>query len=30
MRLRWGEERIKGFSRPIKKAEETNDKKGDE
>ncbi len=25
MRLRWGYERIKGFSRPIKKAEEIND-----
>ena len=25
MRLRWGEEKIKGFSSPVKKAEETND-----
>ncbi|MBA7585942.1 hypothetical protein ES708_27935 [subsurface metagenome] len=24
MRLRWGEEKIKGFSKPVKKAEETN------
>jgi len=25
MKLRWGEERIKGFSNPVKKAEEVND-----
>jgi len=25
MSLRWGEEKIKGFSSPIKKAEEVND-----
>ena len=25
MRLKWGEEEFKGFSRPIKKAEVTND-----
>ena len=25
MKLRWGEQKIKGFSKPIKKAEETND-----
>ncbi|MBA7569207.1 hypothetical protein ES708_10945 [subsurface metagenome] len=25
MKLRWGEEEIKGFSSPVKKAEETND-----
>ncbi len=25
MKLRWGNERIKGFSSPVKKAEETND-----
>ncbi|MBA7565022.1 hypothetical protein ES708_06693 [subsurface metagenome] len=25
MKLRWGEEKIKGFSKPIKKAEEVND-----
>ncbi len=25
MRLKWGEEKIKGFSNPIKKAEEVND-----
>ncbi|MBA7587806.1 hypothetical protein ES708_29848 [subsurface metagenome] len=25
MRLKWGEEKIKGFSRPVKKAEEVND-----
>lgn len=25
MRLRWGEERIKGFSNPVKKAERKND-----
>jgi hypothetical protein len=24
MKLRWGEEKIKGFSSPVKKAEETN------
>ncbi len=25
MKLRWGEEKIKGFSSPVKKAEEVND-----
>ncbi|GAI94547.1 unnamed protein product [marine sediment metagenome] len=25
MKLRWGEEIIKGFSKPVKKAEEVND-----
>jgi len=25
MSLRWGEEKIKGFSSPVKKAEEVND-----
>jgi hypothetical protein len=25
MKLRWGEEKIKGFSGPVKKAEEVND-----
>ena len=25
MRLKWGEEKIKGFSNPVKKAEEVND-----
>ena len=25
MKLRWGEEKIKGFSSPFKKAEEVND-----
>jgi hypothetical protein len=25
MKLKWGEEKIKGFSSPIKKAEEVND-----
>jgi hypothetical protein len=25
MRLKWGEEKIKGFSSPVKKAEEVND-----
>ena len=25
MKFKWGEERIKGFSSPIKKAEENND-----
>ena len=25
MKLRWGEEKIKGFSSPAKKAEEVND-----
>ena len=25
MKLRWGEEKIKGFSSPVKKAEEIND-----
>ena len=25
MRLKWGEEKIKGFSSPVKKAEEIND-----
>lgn len=25
MRFRWGKEKIKGFSSPIKKAEEVND-----
>ena len=25
MRLKWGEEKIKGFSKPVKKAEEIND-----
>lgn len=26
MKLRWGKEEIKGFSKPIKKAERTNDR----
>ena len=25
MKLRWGKEKIKGFSSPVEKAEETND-----
>lgn len=25
MKLRWGNEKIKGFSKPVKKAEEVND-----
>ena len=25
MKLRWGEEKIKGFSSPVKKAEEVNE-----
>ena len=25
MKLRWGEEKIKGFSNPVKKVEEIND-----
>ena len=25
MKLRWGNEKIKGFSNPVKKAEENND-----
>ena len=25
MRLKWGKEKIKGFSRPVKKVEATND-----
>jgi len=25
MKLRWGKEKIKGFSSPVKKAERTND-----
>lgn len=25
MSLKWGEEKIKGFSKPVKKAEEVND-----
>ncbi|MBA7582369.1 hypothetical protein ES708_24297 [subsurface metagenome] len=25
MRLKWGEEKIKGFSKPVRKAEEVND-----
>ncbi|MBA7534345.1 hypothetical protein ES705_26591 [subsurface metagenome] len=25
MKLRWGEQKIKGFSGPVKKAEEVND-----
>jgi len=25
MRLKWGEEEFKGFSEPVKKAEETNE-----
>ena len=26
MKLRWGNEKIKGFSKPVKKAEEINDR----